>query len=134
MKQMTSTQQEFERLAGMTMPQLREAYAELFGEATRSGNWRWLFRRCAWRVQALAEGGLPKTHIVEGLLSLLQPAVPDAVSGLADAAALTPYAVGTRYPGDQPEPTPEEARQAMELARTVRKAVLPLLPSVPTGD
>ena len=57
---MTSTQQEIERLAGMTMPQLRETYAELFGETTRSGNWRWLFRRCAWRVQALAEGGLPE--------------------------------------------------------------------------
>ncbi len=40
------------------MSQLRETYAELFGEKTKSCNWQWLFRRCAWRVQALAEGSL----------------------------------------------------------------------------
>jgi HEPN domain-containing protein len=73
----------------------------------------------------------PKTHIVEELLSLLQPAVPDAASGLADAAALTPYGVEIRYPGDQPEPTPKEAHQAVELARLVRDKVLPLLPKPP---
>jgi len=44
----------------MTAGQLREKYRELFGEESRSGNRRWLFRRCAWRLQALAEGGLPE--------------------------------------------------------------------------
>jgi len=42
----------------MTAGQLREKYRELFGEESRSGNRRWLFRRCAWRLQALAEGDL----------------------------------------------------------------------------
>ena len=45
-------------LESMSTPNLRETYAELFGEATNSCNWKWLFRRCAWRVQALAEGAL----------------------------------------------------------------------------
>jgi len=38
--------------------QLRARYRDLFGEESRSGNRDWLFRRCTWRVQALAEGGL----------------------------------------------------------------------------
>jgi|GEM_PF-3583435 len=33
-----------------------------------------------------------------------------------------------RYPGGQPEPDLEEARRALELARMVRDAVLPVLP------
>jgi len=42
----------------MTPADLRVKYAELYGEESRSGNRRWLFRRCAWRLQSLAEGGL----------------------------------------------------------------------------
>ena len=45
-------------LKDMTPTQLRERYAELHGEPSRSGNKQWLIRRCAWRIQALAEGGL----------------------------------------------------------------------------
>jgi len=45
-------------LQDMTPRQLRERYAELYGEPSRSGNRQWLIRRCAWRIQALAEGGL----------------------------------------------------------------------------
>jgi hypothetical protein len=37
--------------------QLRQRYAEVFGEATTS-NRIWLVRRIAWRLQALAEGDL----------------------------------------------------------------------------
>ena len=45
-------------LRRMTAGELRARYEKLFGERSRSGNRDWLFRRCAWRVQALAEGGL----------------------------------------------------------------------------
>jgi hypothetical protein len=31
---------------------LREKCAELFGEATTTGNQTWLIRRIAWRIQA----------------------------------------------------------------------------------
>lgn len=49
---------ELAALRRMTAGELRAKYEELFGEQSRSGNRDWLFRRCAWRVQALAEGGL----------------------------------------------------------------------------
>ena len=45
-------------LSRMTTAELREQYLELFGEQSRSGNRQWLYRRCAWRLQALAEGDL----------------------------------------------------------------------------
>ena len=45
-------------LRRMTASELRVKYRELFGEESRTGNRDWLFRRCAWRVQALAQGGL----------------------------------------------------------------------------
>ena len=42
----------------MTVGRLRERYAEVFGEPSRSYNKQFLFRRVAWRVQAFTEGGL----------------------------------------------------------------------------
>jgi len=47
-----------DELEGMTAAALRERYAEVFGEPTRSGNRQWLVRRIAWRLQAQAEGAL----------------------------------------------------------------------------
>ena len=38
--------------------QLRQRYAELFGETTNANNKAWLIKRIAWRLQALAEGDL----------------------------------------------------------------------------
>ena len=45
-------------LARMTPAELRERYAEVFGEATVTKNRTWLVRRIAWRLQVLAEGDL----------------------------------------------------------------------------
>ncbi len=45
-------------LKQMTVGQLREVYAEKFGEPSNSRNKQWLFKRIAWRIQELAEGGL----------------------------------------------------------------------------
>jgi len=45
-------------LRNLTVGQLRDRYAEVFGEPTRSGNRDFLFKRIAWRIQSLAEGGL----------------------------------------------------------------------------
>ena len=49
---------ELAALQRMGVAQLREKYAEVFGEATASGNRTWLQRRIAWRIQADAEGDL----------------------------------------------------------------------------
>jgi hypothetical protein len=45
-------------LQRMTAKQLAVKYAEVFGETTNTRNRTWLFRRVAWRIQALAEGDL----------------------------------------------------------------------------
>src|SRR5215831_15830940 len=42
----------------MGVAQLREKYAEVFGEATTRCGCTWLIRRIAWRIQANAEGDL----------------------------------------------------------------------------
>ena len=45
-------------LQRLTVGQLRQRFAELFGEATPASNRTWLIKRIAWRLQALAEGDL----------------------------------------------------------------------------
>ena len=53
-----SLRQELAGLAHLSVADLRDRYAELFAEATRTGNKVWLRKRIAWRLQALAEGDL----------------------------------------------------------------------------
>jgi hypothetical protein len=45
-------------LQRMTIGQLRQRFAQLFGETTAASNRTWLLKRIAWRMQALAEGDL----------------------------------------------------------------------------
>ena len=54
---LTVTQQ-VAALQRLTTRQLRAKFAELWGETTPSSNRTWLVKRLAWRLQALAEGGL----------------------------------------------------------------------------
>jgi hypothetical protein len=83
-------------LSRMTVGQLKQKYIEVFGEETRSNNRQFLFRRIAWRIQALAEGGLserarhraldiandadnlPAEEHAENLDVILRPALTDA--------------------------------------------------------
>jgi hypothetical protein len=45
-------------LQRLTVPQLRQRYAEVYAETTNAGNRAWLVKRILWRLQALAEGDL----------------------------------------------------------------------------
>ena len=45
-------------LQRLSVSQLRQRFAELFGEATKASNRTWLVKRIVWRMQALAEGDL----------------------------------------------------------------------------
>ena len=45
-------------LETMTVGQMKDKYRQLFREETRSCNRQWLYRRLAWRIQSLKEGGL----------------------------------------------------------------------------
>jgi len=49
---------EISTLNRLSPAQLRERYAEVFGERSRSGNKHFLIKRIAWRIQANEEGGL----------------------------------------------------------------------------
>ena len=49
---------ELAALQRLTVPQLRQRYAEVFSETTNANNRVWLMKKIAWRLQALAEGGL----------------------------------------------------------------------------
>ncbi len=46
------------RLQTMTVGDLRERYAEVFGDEPRSRNKDYLWKRIAFRIQELAEGGI----------------------------------------------------------------------------
>ena len=50
--------QEIERLRYATVGELRAKYLELFGQPSHSNHKQFLFRRVAWRLQALAYGDL----------------------------------------------------------------------------
>jgi hypothetical protein len=45
-------------LQRLTVAELRQRYAEVFGEATAANHRAWLIKRIAWRLQARAEGDL----------------------------------------------------------------------------
>src|SRR5450432_2500117 len=45
-------------LPTLTVAQLRQRFADVFGEPTNATHKTWLVRRIAWRLQALAEGDL----------------------------------------------------------------------------
>ena len=71
----------------------------------------------------------PKTHNIRELLNLVKTVDEGLPDALQSAVALTPYGVDLRYPGSGPEPSPDEARRAVELARTVRDRVMKWLKS-----
>jgi hypothetical protein len=54
----TAMRKEIDELSRMTVGQLRQKYLEVFGEESRSNHKQFLYRRIAWRIQAIAEGGL----------------------------------------------------------------------------
>jgi len=54
----TAVLMEIEKLRRVSLAAMRLEYREVFGEETRCRNREHLFRRIAWRLQALAEGDL----------------------------------------------------------------------------
>ena len=54
----TKLAREIAVLPTLRVNQLRQRYAEVFGETVNTTHKTWLVRRIAWRLQASAEGGL----------------------------------------------------------------------------
>lgn len=69
-----------------------------------------------------------KTHNLVELGQQCTALAPDLEPLLRRAAPLTIYAWKFRYPGEPDEPDPEEADQAIKLAREVYGAILSRLP------
>ena len=79
-----------EQLRTLNVIALQKKYQQIFGDASKSSNKQYLFRRIAWRLQANAEGGLSerachravqiadeadlRTHAPKGFLSAQVPA------------------------------------------------------------
>ncbi len=64
-----------------------------------------------------------KTHDIELLIDLIGNVDNSLADVLHDAIILSDYGVDVRYPGDIPELTPEEAKEAVKLAGMVRNAI-----------
>jgi Protein of unknown function (DUF2924) len=62
---------EIEQLRQATVGELRAKYFELFGQPSRSNHKQFLFRRVAWRLQAVAYGEL-SAHARQRALALAQ--------------------------------------------------------------
>jgi len=84
--------------------------------------------KCLKALLVWREMLFPKTHDIKALLNLIGATDATLAESLQDAVVLTSYGVELRYPGDRPDATPEDAREAVELARKVRKAIVDVLP------
>jgi len=87
------------------------------------------YRLVAYRAQQCAEKYLkgflvaqgidfPRTHNISVLLELADPKT-GWLGSLAEAEQLTPYAVMTRYPGEEEPVTQTEASEAIQIAEVV---------------
>ena len=77
----------------------------------------------ALKAALVLEGtAFPFSHDLDALRNLLPGSWPMRADH-PDLAELTEWAVETRYPGDWPEPTDEDARQAEAEARAVHDSV-----------
>jgi hypothetical protein len=71
--QTESVWMEIEQLRGATVRELRAKYCALFGQPSCSNHKQFLFRRVAWRLQALAYGELSE-QVRQQALALAQDA------------------------------------------------------------
>ena len=61
----------------------------------------------------------PRTHNIRELISIIKSIHTELADKLMPAAILSPYGVEIRYPGDVIEPSDEEMREALKLAKSV---------------
>lgn len=66
----------------------------------------------------------PKIHDLNELETIILALEPDIKSLHQELSKLTIYYIETRYPGDYPEFTFEEAKQAFEAAKRVKDFIL----------
>ncbi len=120
---------EIEQLRGATVRELRVKYFDLFGEPSRSNHKQFLFRRVAWRLQALAYGELSE-YARQQALVLAQDAdlrikAPRHLVGTAQQV-LQPTLRSRRKPGrDERLPQPGSILRREFKGQPVMVKVLP---------
>lgn len=118
---------ELAALEQMTVGQLQQRYADVFGEPVRSRHKQYLIRRIAWRLQANAEGGLSERALrrAEELANLADVRVtaPRGRNGTAPAAATRVLA--PNRPSDPRLPPFGAAITREYKGRTIYVTVLP---------
>jgi HEPN domain-containing protein len=82
----------------------------------------------AWLVWNQVD--FPKTHNIASLLVMVSEVNQTLAAQLMPARTLSQYAVESRYPGDIPELTRDEAAAAFKLAESVRDAIHEVLGDV----
>lgn len=108
------------------VPQLRERYAEVFGEPTRSNNKQFLIKRIIWRMQALDEGDLTE-RAKRRAAELARDAdirVRPPVMPLGDDESNETVEVPFRVPTDQRLPMPGTLLNRKYKGATVQVRVL----------
>jgi hypothetical protein len=114
-------------LKRMTVKELRGRYVEVFGEATRSGNKDWLWKRIAWRMQANAEGGLTERarrraeELANDTDLRIRPPVAPAETGDIGVATTTAF----RIEPDDRLPMPGTILTRRYKGRLIQVTVLP---------
>jgi hypothetical protein len=115
---------EIEQLRGATVSELRAKYFSLFGQPSRSNHKQFLFRRVAWRLQALAYGEL-SDEARRQALALAQDAdlrikAPALLVGTAEQI-LQPTVRSRRKPGRDERPFVATAAQRDEIYEALSK-------------
>ncbi|MFQ5518251.1 MAG: DUF2924 domain-containing protein [Acidimicrobiia bacterium] len=121
---------ELATLEQMTVCQLQERYAEVFGEPVRSRHRQYLIRRIAWRLQANAEGGLSDRALrrAEELADLADIRVTPPRRPVAPATRECPRASGVAQAPvstDPRLPPPGTQLTRRYKGRTIAVTVLP---------
>ena len=91
---------EIAALEQMSVGQLVERYADVFGEPVRSRHKQYLVRKIAWRLQAIAEGGLSERALrrAEELADVADARVTPPRSDSSPTPGSAPRVVGPRDP------------------------------------
>jgi len=79
---------------------------------------------------AYHEFHVEKTHDIEFLLGLCKRFLPEVEQFIEKGSALTDYAVDSRYPAPRAEVTQQQAKQAIEMARSIYEFILNALPDL----
>lgn len=117
---------ELAALEQLTVGQLQQRYAEVFGETVRSRHKQYLIRRIAWRLQANAEGGLSERALrrAEELADVADVRVTPPRGGISANPAPAPHANAPSRPTDPRLPPVGAAITRKYKGRTLTVTVL----------